>query len=43
MTISLPVAEPAAHRSSQAADPAILDRLDHWRTAERAGEPGAHP
>jgi two-component system sensor histidine kinase KdpD len=31
MTLSLPVAEPAKDGPGQAADPAILERLDHWR------------
>jgi two-component system sensor histidine kinase KdpD len=51
MTISLPIAEHATGGQGQAADPAILDRLDNWRaaeraadrTADRAGEQGAHP
>ncbi len=34
MTVSLPAAEPTAdHGPDQAADPAILDRIDHWRNA----------
>jgi hypothetical protein len=38
MTISLPVAEPAADRPDEAADPAILNRVDHWRVGDNAGE-----
>ncbi len=33
MTLSLPAAEPAQDGPDQAADPGILDRLDHWRGA----------
>jgi two-component system sensor histidine kinase KdpD len=47
MTLHLPAAEPATGGSGQAADPAILDHLDHWRpaerAAERAGEAGTRP
>src|SRR5262249_13476785 len=38
MTISLPAAEPATDGPDQAADPAILDRLDNWRAVDHAGE-----
>ena len=31
MTVSLPAAEPAAGDPDQAADPAILNRIDNWR------------
>jgi hypothetical protein len=30
MTLSLPATEPAIDEAGQTADPAILDRLDHW-------------
>ena len=33
MTVSLPAAEPAAGDPDQAADPAILNRIDNWRNA----------
>jgi two-component system sensor histidine kinase KdpD len=46
MTVSLPAAEPATDGPGQDADPAILDRIDHWgivdQTGDRAGEHGAH-
>ena len=42
MTLSLPAAEPTIDRSGQAADPAILDRIDHWRVDKQTGEHGAH-
>jgi two-component system sensor histidine kinase KdpD len=41
MTLSLPAADPEAGDPTQAADPAILDRIDNWRVSERTGEPGA--
>jgi two-component system sensor histidine kinase KdpD len=35
MTLSLPAAKPTTAVPEQAADPAILDRLDHWRRGEQ--------
>ena len=47
MTLRLPAAESSAAVDAEAADPAILARLDHWHTADGAAEPsgerGAHP
>jgi two-component system sensor histidine kinase KdpD len=42
MTLSLPAARPETSGPGQAADPAILDRIDHWRVGEQPGEQGAH-
>ena len=42
MTLSLPAAEPTTDGPSQAADPAILDRIDNWRVGEQTGGQGAH-
>jgi hypothetical protein len=36
-----PDPSPTTDEPDQAADPAILDRLDRWRAGERAGEQGA--
>jgi two-component system sensor histidine kinase KdpD len=35
MILSLPAAEPASDGSDQTANPAVLDRIDHWRPANK--------
>jgi two-component system sensor histidine kinase KdpD len=38
MTLSLPAAEPTTSGPDQNADPAVLDRIDHWRPATKENE-----